>query len=195
MENKPSLIDIIKKEKIECASNPVYFMKKYCMIQHPTRGRINFKLYPFQEKVLYQLKKNDYSIILKSRQLGISTLVAGFALHLMLFNQDKNILCIATKQETAKNMISKVQFMYNNLPGWLKGNKKPLESNKLSLKLANGSQIKATSATKDAGRSEAVSVLILDECIDGSIKISFYDGTQEQILSLENIYDYLEKNV
>ena len=55
-------------------------MKKYCYISHPQRGRIMFHLYPFQEKVLGLFQKNPYSIILKSRQLGISTLadIIGF---------------------------------------------------------------------------------------------------------------------
>ena len=47
----------------------------------------------------------------------------------MLFFKDKNILCIATKQETAKNMVTKVKFMYDNLPSWLK--LKTAENNKL----------------------------------------------------------------
>ena len=48
---------IIKQEYIKCAKDPVYFMKKYCWIQHPTRGRIQFNLYPFQEGVLNLLNK------------------------------------------------------------------------------------------------------------------------------------------
>jgi len=51
--------------------------------------------------------------------------------------------------------------MYENLPSWLKIN--AAENNKLNLRLNNGSQIKATSAASDAGRSEAVSLLIIDE--------------------------------
>ena len=144
-------------------TDPAHFMKKYCMIQHPTRGRIQFNLYPFQEKVLHQFQKNNYNLVLKSRQLGISTLVAGFSLWMMVFHKDKNVLCIATKQDTAKNMVTKVRFMYDNLPSWLKGAEKPLENNKLLLKLANGSQVKAVSAAGDAGRSEAASLLIIDE--------------------------------
>ena len=58
---------IIKQEYIKCAKDPVYFMKKYCMIQHPTRGRIKFNLYPFQEGVLNLLNKNERNIILKSK--------------------------------------------------------------------------------------------------------------------------------
>ena len=152
---------IIRQEYLKCASDPVHFMKKYCFIQHPQRGRVIFNLYPFQEKVLNLFNDNPYSIILKSRQLGISTLSAGYSLWLMLFNKDKNILCIATKQETAKNMVTKVKFMYENLPSWLKID--AAENNKLNLRLVNGSQIKATSASSDAGRSEAVSLLLIDE--------------------------------
>ena len=152
---------VIRQEYLKCASDPVHFMKKYCFIQHPQRGRIQFSLYPFQEKVLSLFQDNPYSIILKSRQLGISTLTAGFSLWMMIFNKDKNILCIATKQDTAKNMVTKVKFMYENLPSWLKVDSD--ENNKLTLRLKNGSQIKATSAASDAGRSEAVSLLLIDE--------------------------------
>ena len=152
---------IIRQEYVKCAADPSHFMKKYCHIQHPQRGRVLFNLYPFQDRVLNLFKENDYSIINKSRQLGISTLCAGYSLWLMLFHKDKNVLCIATKQETARNMVTKVKFMYDNLPSWLKIPAE--ENNKLSLRLNNGSIIKATSANSDAGRSEAVSLLLVDE--------------------------------
>ena len=161
------LKQIIREEYLKCAQDPAHFMRKYCYIQHPQRGRVLFNLYPFQDKVLNLWKDNPYDIILKSRQLGISTLVAGYSLWLMLFHKNKNVLCIATKQETAKNMVTKVKFMFENLPSWLKIPAE--ENNKLTLRLSNGSQVKAVSAAGDAGRSEAVSLLIIDEAafIDG----------------------------
>lgn len=170
------LKEMIKQEWIRCSQDPVYFMKKYYWIQHPQRGRIQFNLYPFQEKVLRQLQKNEYTIINKSRQLGISTLASAYALWLMLFQKDKNILCIATKQETAKNMVTKVRFAYDSLPKWLQI--KTSEHNKLSLRLANGSQIKAVGATADAGRSEAVTFLIIDEA-------AFIEGIDEIFASAQ----------
>jgi hypothetical protein len=156
-----NLRQIIQQEYIKCATDPAHFMRKYCYIQHPQRGRVYFNLYPFQEKALHLWRDNPYSVVLKSRQLGISTLAAGYSLWLMLFHKDKNVLCIATKQETARNMVTKVKFMFDNLPSWLKITAD--ENNKLSLRLSNGSQIKATSASSDAGRSEAVSLLLIDE--------------------------------
>ena len=167
---------IIKSEFIKCAKDPVYFMKKYYMIQNPKKGRIKFNLYPFQEKVLKHYQDEEYLIINKSRQLGISTLCSAFSLWMMLFQKDKNILCIATKQETAKNMVTKVRFAYDQLPKWLQI--KTVEHNKLSLRLANGSQIKATSASSDAGRSEAVSLLLIDEA-------AFIDGIDEIFASAQ----------
>lgn len=156
-----SLKDIIREEYKKCIQDPVHFMKKYCQIQHPQKGKIPFHLYPFQEQALRDLRDHDYNIILKSRQLGISTLSAGYALWLMTFFGDKNILVIATKQEVAKNLVLKVKVMYENLPSWLK--LPAVEDNKLSLRLNNGSQIKATSSSGDSGRSEALSLLIIDE--------------------------------
>jgi hypothetical protein len=94
----------------------------------------------------------------------------------MLFQKDKNVLCIATKQETAKNMVTKVRFAYDALPKWMQI--KTAEHNKLSLRLANGSQIKAVGATSDAGRSEAVSLLIIDEA-------AFIEGIDEIFASAQ----------
>jgi len=157
-----NLKDVIKEEYTRCAKDVVYFLVKYCIIQHPVRGKIPFYLWDFQKKTLGQFLANRFNIILKARQLGISTLVAGYALWLMLFHGDKKVLVIATKQGVAKNLVTKVRVMHSNLPSWLKG--RCIADNKLSLEFANGSSILAEAASPEAGRSEALSLLILDEC-------------------------------
>jgi hypothetical protein len=161
MSDKKQLKEAIKREYAKCATDPVYFLGKYGIIQHPVRGKVNFNLYDFQEKSLESFMKHDYNIVLKARQLGLSTLTAGYALWMMTFQQDKNILVIATKQETAKNLVTKVRVMHANLPGWLK--QPCVEDNKLSLRYKNGSQIKAVASSEESGRSEALSLLIIDE--------------------------------
>jgi len=161
---KKSLKEIISDEYRKCSLDPIYFMKKYCVIQHPTRGKIPFHLYPFQENCLTDFKEDRFNIILKSRQLGLSTLSAGFILWKMLFNQDFNALVIATKVTVAKNLVEKVRVMHDLLPVWLRdGGNSSVEDNKLSLKLKNGSQVKAIASSPDAGRSEALSLLVVDE--------------------------------
>tara|TARA_A100001201_G_scaffold27548_2_gene30235 strand:- start:395 stop:1102 length:708 start_codon:yes stop_codon:yes gene_type:complete len=136
-------------------------MRKYCFIQHPQKGKIKFDLFPFQEDSLVDLKDNRFNIILKSRQMGISTLTAGYAVWNMIFREDFNVLVIAIKQDTAKNLITKVRVMHEFLPSWLKVGSE--EDNRLSLRFKNGSQIKAVSSAPDAARSEALSLLVIDE--------------------------------
>ena len=102
MNEQQKLKQAIQREYLKCVQDPVHFMRKYCTIQHPKEGKIKFDLYPFQERCLTDFKDNRYNIILKARQLGISTLTAGYSLWMMLFHNDKNILVIATGKETAK---------------------------------------------------------------------------------------------
>ena len=168
--SQPDLKQLVAQEYIKCAKDPAYFMRKYCYIQHPTRGRILFNLYPFQEGVLHLFRDNQYIITLKSRQLGISTLAAAYSLWLMIFHKDKNVLALAITQATARNLVTKTIFMYENLPNWLR---LPFtEKNKLSLRLKNGSKITAKSSNSDAARSEAVSLLLIDEA-------AFIDNIEE----------------
>lgn len=176
MSEQKSLKELVKEEYLKCAKSATYFMKKYCMIQHPTRGKIPFHLYPYQEDTLQDFQDNDRIIILKSRQLGISTLIAGYALWMILFQNDKNVLVVAIDQNTSKNLVTKVRVMFDSLPSWLK--MRAVESNRLSMRLANGSQIKAVSSTGTSGRSEALSLVIIDEA-------AFVDNAEELWASLQ----------
>lgn len=170
LDNLTPIQKAIAQEYAKCSENAAYFMKRYCYIQHPVRGRIKFDLFEFQERALDDMQRHQFNIVLKSRQTGISTLIAGYSLWLALFQTDKNILVIATKLETAKNLITKVRYMNEHLPSWMKMSVK--EDNKLSLRLKNGSNIKASTTASDAGRSEALSLLIFDEA-------AFIDGVED----------------
>lgn len=152
----------LKAEIIKCGTDPEYFIRKYVKIQHPVRGLIPFDLYDYQSELLTDYQENRFNVILKARQLGISETTAAYATWMMMFRRDKNIIVIATKKETAKNIIRKVATAIKNLPAWLMLAKVTTD-NVYSIELSNGSRIKAVSTAKDAGRSEAGSLLIIDE--------------------------------
>jgi len=156
----------IKQELIKCKKDPAYFMRNYCFIQHPQRGKIKFDLYPFQEDALHDLHDHRFNIILKSRQLGISTLSAGDALWNCLFTPDFNGLIVATKLLVAKNLLKKITVMYNMLPDWFKTKNLKMNrivDNVLSQGFANGSTILAEGCTDQAGRSGSFSKIYIDE--------------------------------
>jgi len=169
MSEQPTIKEIIAEEYLKCAKDPIYFLKKYVYIQ-TSEGRMLFVPFPFQEKLLFLITKHDRTIILKSRQLGITTLSAAYALWLMIFKKDQSILALAPTQEKARNIVDKVRFAYSELPSWLKV--ASLEDNKLSLILTNGSKVKAASGASDSARGYTANVLILDEA-------AFIDGAEE----------------
>ncbi len=149
-------------EIIKCGSNPSYFINTYVKIPHPTRGIVKFDTYPFQDDCLEHFQNNDYNIIVKSRQLGISTLCAAYALWLCVFQKTINVLVIATKQDTAKGLIRKIRIMVENLPAWLMMPEVTALSTK-NVEFSNGSKITAIPTSPDAGRGESVTLLIIDE--------------------------------
>jgi len=152
----------ILKEVIKAGKDPVYFTVNYCRISHPQKGLIPFKAYDYQETLLKDFRDYRFNIILKARQLGISTITAAYIAWLMLFHRDKNILVVATKLQTATNLVKKVKAIIKNLPDWMRISDIEID-NRTSFELKNGSQIKGSSTSGDAGRSEALSLLVIDE--------------------------------
>ena len=150
------------KEIVKCGKDPKYFFNKYVKIQHPTKGLISFATFDFQDDCIDDFVAHRFNVILKSRQLGISTLSAAYAVWLAIFYKDKNVLVIATKLSVAMNFIKKVKVALKGLPPWLVL-PELVSNNKQSVEFSNGSQIKAIPTSDDAGRSEALTLLIVDE--------------------------------
>ena len=152
----------VVKEIVRSGKDPVYFINNYAQISHPMHGLIPFKTYDFQTELLKDFNDYRFNIVLKARQLGISTITAAYVAWLMLFHRDKNVLVIATKFGTAANLVKKVKAIHKNLPPWMRISSIAID-NRTSFELTNGSQIKASSTSSDAGRSEALSLLVVDE--------------------------------
>ena len=150
------------KEILKSGKDPVYFIDNYCRISHPIHGLIPFATYDFQQDLLVAFNDHRFNVILKARQMGISTIVAAYIVWMMLFHRDKNVLVMATKFGTAANLVKKVKAMMRGLPDFIQISSIEVD-NRTSFELTNGSQIKASSTSGDAGRSEALSLLVLDE--------------------------------
>ncbi len=149
-------------EILKSGRDPSYFINNYVRISHPIEGLIQFNTYPFQDEMLERFNDHRFNIILKARQLGLSTITAAYVVWFMLFHREKNILVMATKFQTATNLVKKVKSIVKGLPDWIRVADIVID-NRASFELSNGSQIKATSTSGDAGRSEALSLLVIDE--------------------------------
>lgn len=152
----------IVKEIVKSGKDPVYFINNYAKISHPLKGLIPFKTYDYQTELIENFNDYRFNCVLKARQLGISTITAAYVAWLMMFHRDKNVLVIATKFQTAANLVKKVKSIHRHLPEWMMIADISID-NRTSFELSNGSQIKASSTSSDAGRSEALSFLVIDE--------------------------------
>lgn len=171
-----------------------FFFSTFCYVINPVLGMVKFLLYPFQKAVLYQFMLNRFNIILKFRQAGITELISLYCLWLAMYHPNKKINIISIKDTVAKKVLKKIKFMYKNLPSYLQEpiiNGRAGEFGSVStIEFANGSVIESIPTSDQAGRSESLSLLVIDEaaivrwastiwasafptlsCISGSYKI------------------------
>jgi len=146
-----------------CANDPVYFISTYVKIQTTNNGNVIFPLRDYQRDAIESFADHRFNIILKCRQLGFSTVTAAYSLWLSIFYTDKAVVAVATKLETARNFYKKVSFAWNNLPPMFHAMVKVKSETKTEIEFDNGSFIKAITTGQDAGRSEALSMLVVDE--------------------------------
>lgn len=151
------------QELSRCSDDVVYFVRKYCKIQHPVKGEIPFELYPYQETMLRTFAGERLTVVLSARQTGKSQVSAAFLLWYATFRFDKTILIASNKNDNAMEMIYRIRFMYERLPRWLKAGVNDDGWNKHSIGFDNGSRIHSTATSENAGRGMSISLLFLDE--------------------------------
>lgn len=145
----------------------VFYFATFCYVVNPVLGRVQFNLYPYQKAVLYQFLKERFNIILKFRQAGITELISMYCLWLTMYHNDKKINIISIKDTVAKKVLKKIKFMYKNLPWYLQT---PIINGRFgeygsasTIEFANGSIIESIPTSDQAGRSESLSLLVIDE--------------------------------
>lgn len=154
------------KTLVKVMKDPFLF-STFCYVINPVLGMVKFSLYPFQRAVLYQFMKNRFNIILKFRQAGITELISMYCLWLAMYHPNKKINIISIKDTVAKKVLKKIKFMYKNLPSYLQEpiiNGRTGEFGSVStIEFANGSVIESIPTSDQAGRSESLSLLVIDE--------------------------------
>lgn len=151
------------RELRRCQDDPIYFIKKYCRIQHPVRGAISFQLYDYQEEMIRNFHENRMNIVLSARQTGKSTVSSMYLLWFAIFNFDKTILIASNRNKGAMEMIERIQYAYRNLPHWLKPGVTDDGWNKHAIKFDNESSIESEATSENSGRGSSISLLYLDE--------------------------------
>ena len=174
------------EEVIKCSQDVVYFIKNYVKIINLDEGLVPFDMYPFQEDLANTISDNRFTVIKTCRQAGKTTTSAAVILWHVLFNESYTIAILANKLNTAREILSRVQRAYENLPKWLQQG--VIVWNKTNIELENGSQIIASSTASSAIRGYSINFLYLDEFafVPRTIQDDFFTSVYPTIISGSN---------
>ena len=145
----------------KCMQDPLHFCKNYIKIVSLDEGLVPFDVYPFQKEMLGTIHNNRFTICKLPRQSGKTTTIISYILHYVLFNEQMRVAILANKAATARDILSRLQLAYENLPKWMQQG--VMSWNKGSLDLENGSRIVASSTSSSAVRGGSYNMIFLDE--------------------------------
>ncbi len=173
--------DELVREYAHCMKSPSYFAHKYCKIISLDQGLVPFELYPYQEKMFEAFNEHRFNIVLACRQSGKSISACAYLLWFALFKSEKTVAVLANKGATAREMLSRITLMLENIPFFLQPGTKAL--NKGSLEFSNNSRILAAATSGSSIRGLSVSLLYLDEFAFVERAAEFYTSTYPVISS------------
>lgn len=149
------------REYVKCAQSPEYFIENYVKIITLDKGFVQISLYPFQKEVVNDINNNRRVIVKAGRQVGKTTIIVGYILWYILFNQDKTVAILANKASTSREILARIKLAYEALPMWIQQGVKVW--NKGDIELENGCRVLANSTASSAIRGFSISLLYLDE--------------------------------
>ena len=159
----------------KCMDNPIYFAETHLKVINLDEGLVPFKLYPYQEEMFGRFNEHRFNIILACRQSGKSISVCAYLLWYALFHPEKTVAILANKASTAREMLSRITLMLENLPFFLQPGTKAL--NKGSLEFGNNSRIITAATTGSSIRGLSINLLYLDEFAFVEKASEFYTST------------------
>ena len=72
-----------------------FFCENYVFIKHPSKGKIQLNLREAQKEAVRAWIDKRYTIVLKSRQIGFSTLAAAYAFWTAYFWSDRFVVMLS----------------------------------------------------------------------------------------------------
>ena len=142
-------------------TGPMYFMRNFLKIQHPTRGSIPFVPYDYQVRLIDAYHGHKDVIAMLPRQMGKTTCAVGYLLWFTQFVPESQILIAAHKYEGAQDIMNRYRFGYENLPDFIRAG--VYSYNRNTIEYDNGSRIQATTTTENTGRGKSLSLIYCDE--------------------------------
>lgn len=140
-----------------------YWAENYWHIRLPEKGRSKFKMRDAQKETIRVWMGERYSIALKARQVGFSTLAGALAFWLAFFYRDRALYMISKGEREAMSLLSKSRYGYRFMPEWMRLRGPVVSANAGKMTFSNESFITSAPSASDPIRGETAFLVIVDE--------------------------------
>lgn len=155
---------LVEKLWRRCATDEAYFIDNFWKIRVPGRGTIQMVMRPAQAEALRHWASHRYSLTLKSRQIGWSTLVSAHQFWSTFFHTDREILDISRGERESIDLLKKSKVGYQFLPVWMRERgPKLISEHQQIMPFDNGSVIRSLPSASDPARGSSAFEIIIDE--------------------------------
>lgn len=158
-------------EFFRCKYDFSYFCEHYIYIELPG-GDVLMKPYGKQLELISLINKKRYVLVLKSRQIGISTAIQAYSAWLCLFYDNVVVGIISKDGKEATDFARNIRGMIEKVPDWMKPPKGIVgrgfaKRTEQSFILTNGSKVHASpvapTSPEKTLRGKAITLLVIDE--------------------------------
>ena len=152
-------------------------------IKVPGEGRMLIPLRDAQLSALEHFNAHRYSLTLKARQIGWSTIVAAHSWWLAWFGSDREILLISRGEREAGELLAKIKYGIDHLPEWVRKRGPSVTSmTKSRIDFDNGSSIISLPSASNPARGFSGYLVIVDEW-------AFLQNPEEAWAAIEPVAD------
>lgn len=141
------------------------FCAQYVVVTNEDNGNeINLHLWPGQTRVVGKLVSGAWPFILKTRQVGFTTVLAAYVLWRVIFSRMFVATVVNQSKEYAFDFVHRVRLMLDRLPRWMQPTL--VKDNESMLRWEGGGrrcEIRSFAGSERAGRSLTGNVAIFDE--------------------------------
>lgn len=165
MLNKEKVQNQIE-EYLKCKNDFIYYATNYVNLQLPG-GPEPIKMYDKQKELIDFIQKEHYVIVMKSRQLGVSTILQVFISWIVVFNDNVSVAVISKSGEASTKFSRNIVSFIDNLPKFLRPKYEKKNERSFILASTKSSVINTPVDAKNPSnclRSESITFLVIDEC-------------------------------
>lgn len=140
-----------------------YWCAQYVYIRFPGKGKIKFELRPAQRETVELWLEHRFTVALKARQIGFSTLVSIFCFWCCFFYPDRTIIMLSKTERDSQKLLVHARYASRYLPTWMLHRGPLFEANKSEIKFTNESIMESLPSASDPARGVTAFYIVVDE--------------------------------